>query len=384
MKNNIISYTSNLLHNFGESEKNMIESVKTCLYAEDNKIFEKLDFNDDSIYSNPFFFSFLNNSDENILEVLLCCYSQSAEFTIFTNSEGKVYLPKYGEYRLEVENQKVKVYKENDLLIFKDFKQNILKFNKIPTNVSQHGIQFLEYPHPIIKKLFKNSFLVKSHLYEKYFNSAMEIIDTIFPELFKLIIKSVKKVVFFSGSDNSFATLETHGIIFLNVKEEYNEVFFIDDIIHQSAHVIFNTLTLKTKSKLFSASYYKRALAAKNNDSLYGRFHGLFGMCLITPCLTRCLELKMFEGEKKVELIGRLTDNMSKFNRLVKYLDNPQDLAEEGFRWGFLFNKIYKMVLNKNSKIVQDYDVSNQPYVFDYNIFVKTNKKRCYEHRPND
>lgn len=50
---------------------------------------------------------------------------------------------------------------------------------------------------------------------------------------------------------NSFATINAHGIAFFNVyQEEYDEVFFVDDISHQTGHIIMNTFWFKRKEHL--------------------------------------------------------------------------------------------------------------------------------------
>ena len=42
---------------------------------------------------------------------------------------------------------------------------------------------------------------------------------------------------------NSFATIKAHGMAFFNVyQDEYDEVFFVDDIAHQTGHIIFNVM----------------------------------------------------------------------------------------------------------------------------------------------
>ena len=42
---------------------------------------------------------------------------------------------------------------------------------------------------------------------------------------------------------NSFATLSAQGIGFFNAyQDNYDEVFFVDDIAHQTGHIIFNVM----------------------------------------------------------------------------------------------------------------------------------------------
>lgn len=368
-----------LLEKYDKAQQYLIDSVKTGLYGLDKNVFsEKLDFYNDIIFLDPFFFACLSNHDDKFRDILIGCFSQNAEFIARTDEQGNLYLPKHGIYSFKAKGQLVRIHKKNEIIDFTDLEGSSLETRNTPIRKNPHGIEFMDYAHPLITSLFPKSILVKGGDYEQFFNCALSTINKIFPELFRIIIKSVKKVVFISGNDNSFATLKTHGIIYLNIREEYNEVSFIDDIVHQSAHVIFNTLTLQTKTSFFTPSYYSYLQSTNDygTDDLYARLHGLYTMCLITFCLTRCLELNLFLGHKKIELIGRTADNMKKFKSLVENLVEPEYLEKEGMRWFSLFKMIYNNMEEVNAQIIRDYFVLNQPYVFDYNIFVSTNASK--------
>lgn len=364
-----------LCKGYDNAKQYLIESVKISLYGLDKNIFDKLDFYDDSIFLDPLFFASINDTDNRIKDILIGCYSPDIDFNFVTDGLGKVYFPKYGMFYLETKNQKVTVCKKNNQFVFKDVNGNKLNYKNIPIRKSLYDIEFFEYSYPFITKLMMNSNIVEGSKYEKYFNKALEIIKTVMPEFFVLIVQSVKKVIFIKGTDNSFATLKTHGIIYLNIKDEYNEVFFVDDIVHQSAHVIYNTLTLQTKSKFFTESYnqYRKSANDESAEDFYSRFHGLYTMCLITKCLTSCLKINLFEGEKKIELIGRIADNMSKFRRLIHDLVHPKYFEEEAIKWFSIFKITYDSMEKENSEIIKRYNISNQPYVFDLAVFKATN-----------
>jgi hypothetical protein len=364
-----------LCQGYDEAECYLIESVKTGLYALDQKIFETLDFYQDAIYLDPLFFACLNDTNKRFIDLLIGCYSQNANFKTTTDKDGKIYLPKYGVVNLNVKEQQVTVGKANDQYFFKDANGNNLAYTHEPVRKSVYDIEFFYYAHPYVNKLLTDSTIIIRSQYKMYFNRALEVIKTIVPEFFEILLKSVHKVVFIDGTDNSFAALETQGIIYLNVKDEYNEVFFVDDIIHQSAHVIFNTLTLHTKSKFFTKSYntYLKMSGDKNLEGFYARFHGLYTMSLITGCLTGCYKYDVFKGEKRIELIGRIVDNMKKFKKLIYTLVDPQYFEEEATKWFSLFKIVYDRMERENKELITKYKVSNQPYVFDFDVFKATN-----------
>lgn len=369
MKELAANEIDSLLKNYDKAKLDLIDSVQKGLYAIDNKVYDKLDFYDKNLYLDPFFFFCINTQSHNLLAVLIGCYSESGQFKITTDRQGEIYLPKYGFYKLQSNDNEFIVCKIKDCITFYDFKGNNIEFKFSPIKKGRCKIEFFEYSHPAIKGFFEEAKILRGNKNKDYFESAMVIIESIFPEFYSLILKSVKKTVFFTGTSNSFATLKTHGIIFINVREDYNEVSFIDDIIHQSGHVVFNTLTFKDKNCLFKFSHNSNL----ETTHLYGRFHGLFTMCLISLCLTRCLKAELFDGSKRIELIGRIVDNMKKFKRLLSVHVKPEYCTELGLEWLNKFQSVYRIIYKENRKIIEKYDVSNQPYVFDNNIFLSTN-----------
>jgi len=64
------------------------------------------------------------------------------------------------------------------------------------------------------------------------------------PVLFDALRSVTRRIVLYSADlPNSFATLSAHGVAFLNVKDDNDEVFFVDDLAHQCGHIMFNALT---------------------------------------------------------------------------------------------------------------------------------------------
>lgn len=374
MITSIMNEMQYLINEFDHAELHLIENVKASLYAIDNNIYEKLDFYNDSIYLNPLFFYCLNNKKNDLNEILIGSYSENAKFNIYVDSSGIIYIPNFGVFQLQIKNQMIEVNKTKEAFDFKNLVGNILEYTNTPLKKSQYGMKFFEHTHSFLKPMFSNSKVIHISTYQKKFDAALEIINSVFPSFFNLIIRSVKMVVFFTGKDNSFASLQTHGIIYLNVKKGLSVVSFIDDIVHQSAHVIFNTITLKSKSTFFISNHNKSNLDnGPGGDNLYARFHGLYTMCFITYCLTKSYKKKIFNGTQNLELVGRIVDNMIKFERLVNLLIKPEDCTKYGLEWFAVFKTVYNNLKMENNKLISNYDVSNQPYVFDFDIFCKSN-----------
>src|SRR5262249_5907362 len=107
----------------------------------------------------------------------------------------------------------------------------------------------------------------------------------------------------------SFATLSAHGAIFLNVTGENDEVFFVEDIAHQVAHVLFNALTLN-KPRFLSIDPDTSLGTLHGNEheprTLYSAYHGLFTYIMIGSTLAALLDRAVFKGRQAHEAMGRL------------------------------------------------------------------------------
>lgn len=72
-------------------------------------------------------------------------------------------------------------------------------------------------------------------------------------------------------------------------------------------------------------------------------------------------------------MLGRFSSNMKRFRSGVKTFDIPWLYKEEGKLWYDFFAKRYKDLYERNKIVIESFDVSNQPYIFSYEIFDKTN-----------
>lgn len=369
---------------YHEYHLKIIDTLKTALYQKDSAIFDKLDFYDDAVFSEPFLFSSISDNNELWIDSLIFGLSKNRDLlkdiSIPVIDENIIYLPTIGSLELS-SKQKGRVilnYKNNSIKVEKD--DNEIDFILKPIIKNSCNIEFISCSHPLFISYFKNdrgentSVLIDEELYKKHisnFNKALSVIEKIYPEYFDLIKKYISKVVFYVGDANSFATIQAHGMIFLNVKDEYDEVFFIEDIVHQTAHVFFNTLTF-IKSDLFLIPYN----SCMDNDvvSVYDRFHGLFTHVCINIILEECIKQKLFSGRKYYELVARFTINMNRFAVGIQKFDKPNLFKLEGERWFSFFKCNFQDTLEGNKKLLSKYNVSNQPYVFSYVIFKKTNE----------
>lgn len=378
--------------NYHEYHLKLTDNLKTVLYQKDNSIFDKLDFYDDDVFSEPFLFSCINNNkyDEWIETIVfsLCKQKENHSSIITSSINGKIiYLPNIGYLKLEkATSQKVQIKYLDEKIVLLDTDNNILNYSLQPLYKNHVGIEFLKYNHPLIEPLFVDEkgiiseVSISDNLYKKHikhFNQALETINVVYPEYFNLVVNYIKKVVFYEGEPNSFATIQAHGIAFFNVKDDYNEIFFLDNIMHQCAHVFFNTLTLN-KDGLFTMPHTSdlAVFTEEENDkgfTLYDRFHGLFTQTNINICIERCILKQIYHEDEHFELLGRFTSNMNRFSLAISKFDRPKKYKKIGLEWFNFFNNTFIEINKRNKILLSQYDTSNQSYVFDYKIFKKTN-----------
>ncbi len=378
--------------NYNEDHLKVVDVLKTTLYKKDNNIFDKIDFYDDELYKEPLLFSAVNSSDFNlwIESIVLGLSKEENNFSSLKVplSNGTLYLPSIGYFAFKnqkntiiefslVENQYI--FKLNDIILEYDFKE---------IKKTKEGIEFFEFNHPLLKELFINekgeTVNVKIESEECYkkeyienFNKALLKIESTYKQYYDLIKEYIKKVIFYKGDPNSFATIQAHGIAFFNISHGNSEIFFLDNILHQCAHVFFNTLTFK-KSELFKAPYNSdlSLFTEEKNDKgfqLYNRFHGLFTQTNINICFQNCLNQNLYSGDIYMEFVAKFTSNMTRFSVAINKFNMKGKYKKEGLEWFVFFKNTFNSINNKNKKLLSQYVVSNQPYIFDFDLFKKTN-----------
>lgn len=399
--NPVFSIISTLLDN---SEQILIKSIKILLYKENPNIFELINFEDDTIYCEPFLFAYFvkNTKLEMSLQNIILTYTD----VIISNTEmtsdeyGRLYIPNFGWFITESANEilnlnleKVELKKDNIPIRF---------IHQKPFYIENTKIELLRYSIPILKPFYKNAdnqlinveieTITNVHL--KHITKAYNLIKTHIPTQFKLIERYAPKCVIFNtdtSQRNSFANFGIHGISFYNAyQKEYDEVFFVDDIAHQTGHVILNNLTIDIDSILNKNADTILEIVklpcgkAVENRSLFVIFHALYTYYTTLTCLDTCLTNKAFFGKQKHEAIGRIAFYIDKFYNDLLLIDSPIDSSEGALKYftnnGLLLYTEIKMkwfyIYDKWHHVIKDFDMSNQPYNFTYSNFVELNPNK--------
>lgn len=358
-------------------------TIKLLIYDEDKSIIEKLDLEDDLTFLEPLLFTYFNfrslklYSNDFLSELVQGYFiDKKPNFLIKESFNNNIaYIPNIGYFKRNADKpfEKIKIIDGTKIEVIK-YSVNLL--NNIFLNANDSFINL-------------NDVIIDNLIVEKnmgFLTKALNLIKDNSNEHFKVIEQCCKKILLFKTNPentNSFATINAHGIAFLNVyQENYNTIFFIDDIAHQTGHIILTTLFFNRKS-VFRIDENQNIGEILNNDdyrSFYILLHALFTYYTTFLCLDDCLSDKTLSSEEKREAIGRIgfyvnkcSLDLNNFDKYISYYNGIENvLTIKGIEVYKMIEKKYSEIL-KNHKEIKFFDYKNQPYNFSYSEFIKLN-----------
>ena len=369
----------------------VIDSLKKLLYKRHADIFERLDFYDDGIYQEPLLYTYINQQDPKWLDCIIYGYEKEKKekIEVFSNSRGIIYIPRIGYFRTTACDRAIILEtKGNEIQLMLDGKR--LNYQYEPVLYAAHGIEIVKYQHPLLENVFTGqgtapSDVIIEDVYKAHtgsFNKGLAIIEACNPAHFQVLLRVLKKVMLFTSErQNSFAVMTAHNMIFLNVNDWDDEIFFADHISHEGAHVNFFTLTYESKYELFKCHFNT---PLENLLSGYGRhhsvylcFHGLFTFVEITKCLGQCLEKHpengAFSARQIHDINGRFIFHMQRYKTAIGLFESLDILKQDGLEWFSLFKEHYHRLEEKYNKLAPLYSLKGQPYDFNSKIFAEMN-----------
>ncbi|MDC8098616.1 hypothetical protein [Chryseobacterium rhizosphaerae] len=374
--------------NFDSCQGSVVDSLKMLLYQRHENIFERIDFEDDRIYLEPLLFAYIMQEEDVWLDSIIYGYEKNpkSKIRVFSNHTGTVYIPQIGYFYTQETNNELFLESKNNIFFITDNKGREVSHSFEPIHFFDEDIEMVKCQHPLLKKIFLDAQdeIVDVEIEKTYTkhidhaNKAIQLIKKCFPTYFDLIKKTIKKIMIFDGEPNSFANIHAHNMIFLNAHDENDEVFFLDHILHESAHVVYNTLTYNSKFNLFNYPFNTKFSEVtgdlNEHGDLYSRFHGLFTFIIINTCLESVIDNKALHEKQNEEVIGRFSINMQRFKTGIDMFDIPNLLTNEGQDWYRLFVNTFDQIYERKSNLINSVDISNQSYVFSYDLFKQANK----------
>jgi len=385
-------FTDFVRANVNEGQRQFADIVRTLLYRRAPQLFRQLDFYNDEIFLEPLLFAYFNSKEPPVkLDQILVGYigdePRPAITSVFADTHGVVYLPNIGYLVTDTANEELILVWDRGSSTYRLEHENSsvsYDFEDIIRGVAP-SVEVCRYSHPLFTELYtgmegdvvnvevKES--VQRHIH--HLNTAFRVLGQQYPHYYEAILDVTRKVVIFNGKGvNSFATLSAHGTAFLNADETDDEVFFIEDIVHQCGHVIFSALTFEkqeyfrvdpnTPLRLFTKDERERR-------TVYITLHGLFTEAAMAESLNLCYENNVFHGRQEHELVGRLAFILKRFSHDLRNLAHRDLFTEKGLSLYNDFKDVFLDIFQKRQDFVGMFDTSNQPYTFSYAKFVELN-----------
>lgn len=374
---------------FLNTELNQIDisnTIKLLIYKENPSLLEKVDFDDENVFLEPLIFAYFNSKNENLFppemlnEIMQGYFIEKGELEIkfLFNTKGIAYIPVLG------------YFKEGEKRPFESI-----------TIVDDTNIEVLKYSLKLFQDIFRTTsgnlisndeIKIDAELFEKNIvplSNAFQFIKKSSSEHFKLIEQCCKKCVLFktnTENTNSFATIYAHGTAFFNVyQDDYDEVFFVDDIAHQTGHIILTTLC-NDKKAIFKNDENQNIgeiLEQKDPRSIYVLLHAFYTYYTTLMCLDNCLNNKLFNEKQQMEATGRIGFYLGKCSRDIEILEEliihfsgiENILTGAGINLYTLIKAKFIEVFEKWNPLIKHFDYSNQPYNFTFKSFAEINTK---------
>ena len=219
--------------------------------------------------------------------------------------------------------------------------------------------------------------VVKAH--ESQVFKAFVTLAKVYPAFIHALNDVVRSIVLFrSDCHNSFSSLTAHGAAFFNVAKSANEVFFIEDILHQCGHVLFSSMTCEPDSYFTVAA--DRLLPHQDQRvetrSVYVVLHALFTEAAMSEGMNECYNARVFEGQQRHELVGRIAFIMRRFEADIKSLTSSELLSQKGLTIIAQFSKVFTQIYEDRKNEICNFDFSNQAYTFSSEKFLSANPRR--------
>lgn len=381
-----------------EGQGTFCDIIKTALYQKDSTIFERLDFYNDATFLEPCLFAYCGKEHTrmSMQQILFGYYPDEHKppvFDVYTNLKGVAYLPQYGYIKSNLKQASLKAtyLLDEKKLCLKNKEEEIVAewqppcyLTTVPTieltNSFDPYTEELLAAWADVSKESLNTMLAARPVALEQFQPAIEeafnILKEYLPEELDLYAASTRRIVLFSCSElRNFATRDMHGTIFLNVDEYSNVTFFLEELIHQCSHVVFNAMTYNIED-FFTVDHGKTIGDYLDNTdfrTLYSALHGIYTTGRIVDLFLKIIKHKQdFSSEVLYEMKGRVAINKNRHNIGLEKIPMEKIFTPKGQE---IFTYYYQKLDNnlQENAAFFDFDMATHPVVFNFQKFKEDN-----------
>jgi HEXXH motif-containing protein len=374
------------------------DTMKALVYNQAPELFEFLDFDRDHIFLEPLLFAYFTHENRDqcaTLQQLLFGYLDRAScptrIRVISADNGVIHLPRIGYFKTGLRNAQLDLVCESGVFRLEGDGENVAYAFEDCLMVADGKIEVYHYNHPLFKPQYvpydpwakdlppvevEVEDTVKRHL--PSLEKALALLKRYCRPLYDEILATNRSITLFHNPDvYCFVTLSIHGAIFLTTIPENDEVFFLEELIHQCSHNAFNA-ALFDKGAYFNIDVEHEMLGEhlnKKNETrtLYSALHGLYTVVKRYECFEVLYHEDVFSGRQKHEFLGRIGDIKKRLNTGLDGLDFDKVYTPKEV-------EIYRLMQHTGDDIatrlkVLDgvFDFSNQPDEFSYAKFSELN-----------
>lgn len=402
--------------NFENGIITILESMKSLIYQYDEALIDIIGFDNDFVYSEPLLYGYFAMDNSKItLDQILFGYlpkdKRKSQIKVYADQFGVIYLPQIGYfhvnekstfYDLIVENDTFNLYLNSELVTHKY--ENLVFLKSSPS------IEVVLYSNPLIESILNKwgdleqetierndrMPIYRENLEASYDNYLLSIndkatalydkLDTSFdllkkhaPDEYKRFIRTTRKIVCYDNPYiRGFATKLLQGAVFISVDDNTDEVFFLDELVHQCSHGVFNLMTLPLDEYLkidpdVLLKDMHPDINQKEERTFYDAYHGLYTITSIIYALLPVYRNHKFNKEQTYNLLGRISKRGIMIRTGVDLIDKENVLTEDGIEiFDFLFEESDEIIA-ANPDIFDKFDFSNQPYAYSFEKFKMLN-----------
>jgi hypothetical protein len=290
------------------------------------------------------------------------------------NKNGIAYIPHLGYFNKN--NEKLE-----DILKIDNFE--ILK--ECPPVLYNYFVEFYKghivNPKPTHHSVWQNNY--------QELEKAILIIKDHDPHFYEELVFANKRIYLHDNPKIlNFASIETLGMLYFYVLGNNNLIYYIEELIHQGSHnyLYYVVHDRKEHFKIDVDNIIMRDLTKQDWDyrNVYGAFHGLFTVTQRVECFDILLSKNVFSGREKHELLGRLTDQFSRFRTGLELLNLEEVYTEKGIEYYNTLDQKCMKILHKYKKLEKEFDLSNRDLDFRYEDFCKLNSYESFLEKNNN
>jgi HEXXH motif-containing protein len=377
-----------------DGQADLANTLRALVYQADPELFEVLEDADPDVFLEPLLFAHFAVKQPSIpLPQIVVGYVDASlrpdAVEVRSDAAGTIYLPRIGYFLTEARDQTLVVQwdvQTGRASVLDGDTPIDARFEELP-RIAGTEIEICRHGMPMLAEVIATStthgadFRVvdeRAHGHIDHLATAMETIRVQWPTYHAQILATVRQVVLFhSETLGSFATVSAHGVAYLNVSARDDEVFFVEDLLHQCGHVIFNAATAHRR-KEYVAVDPDTPIGAFNGRPddvrpVYMVLHGLVTELAMVHGLRLCDERGTFSGRKAHELTGRLAFITHKAMTDVACLVDDSLLTAQGRSLYETITAIFETIRRERADLLTGYTMANQPYSFSYDVFTRMN-----------